>query len=233
MSNTHPILYNYLVKGGYKKFRTPLLLNSNNEIVAAPPEIITSGIDKKYEGWESIGSDSYNELINYLNTPRGYDDVLTLLTYYDNTVDSKHKYKLYINFLDEYKLTCIAFTVEYDRLRSAFGSDLDKFHKHNYWDVLYDFINKTVCVGFVNRKSKDQKWIKTDYLEAMYGIQILKIYAPFLYSDRRSLRSDVKSLMKGFDLDSLQKCKMQGGGSSNNIFEYKYLKYNSKLLKNY
>jgi hypothetical protein len=130
MNNTHSTLYKhynkFITSGGYSKFRLP-----PDQLEFDPePGIMTAVAHARFGGWETIDSDPYDRLINYLNSAEGFDMVLTLLTYYDNTADdtlNKGSYEFYIQYSDEYKLTCIAFSVElsnYDDSRSVIlGTD--------------------------------------------------------------------------------------------------------------
>ena len=223
MNNTHSVLYKYYNKfvtsGGYSKFRLP-----PNQLEFDPvPGIMATVAHAKFKGWETIDSDPYNRLIDYLNSDKGYSMVLTLLTYYDNTADdtlNKGSYEFYIKYSDEYKLTCIAFLVEYNRLKRLYGPELSKFHSDSYWNVFYDFIKKTSCDGFLKRKSKDQKWMKDDIIDD-YGIKLLKRYASFVDADRRSLKSKIKEFISRFDVNYLQICNISGG--NNRIYSDYYI----------
>jgi hypothetical protein len=233
MNNTHSKLYKhsnkFITSGGYSKFRLP-----PDQLEFDPePGIMTAVAHARFGGWETIDSDPYNRLIYYLNSAEGFDMVLTLLTYYDNTADdtlNKGSYEFYIQYSDEYKLTCIAFLVEYNRLKAIYGSDLSRFHSDPYWNVFYDFINKTACDGFLKRKSDDQKWRKEDIVDD-YGIKLLKTYAPFVDKDRRSLKPKVKEFISKFDVNYLQKCNIQGG--NNRIFSNYHLDGGLNTYDNY
>jgi len=233
MNNIHSILYKhynkFITSGGYSKFRLP-----PDQLEFDPePGIMTAVAHARFRGWETIDSDPYDRLINYLNSAEGFDMVLTLLTYYDNTADdtlNKGSYEFYIQYSDEYKLTCIAFSVEYYRLKKIFGSDLTRFHSDPYWGVFYDFINKTACDGFLKRKSDDQKWRKEDIVDD-YGIKLLKTYAPFVDKDRRSLKPKVKEFISKFDVNYLQTCNIHGG--NNRIFPNYYFNGGDNEINKY
>jgi len=222
MNNTKLVSHKYYNKfityGGYNKFRLP-----PDQLEFDPePGIMASIAHARFKGWETIDSDPYNRLINYLNSTEGFDMVLTLLTYYDNTADdtlNKGFYEFYIKFSDEYKLTCIAFLVEYNRLKRMYGSDLSRFHSDPYWNVFYDFIKKTACDAFLKRKSSDQKWRKEDIIDD-YGIKLLKTYASFVDADRRSLKPKIREFISKFDVNYLQTCNLQGG--NNRIYSNYY-----------
>ena len=237
MDKTHSILFNYYkkftTKGGYKNYAiSDVELNMTITTKEYEPEIATQNANLLYPGWNVINSDAYNKLIEWMKSPIN-ETMLKLMTYYDNSQDTrlnKGQDELYIQFSDEYKLTCIAFFVEYKRLAKAFKEDLSNFHRHDYWRILHDFISKTACVEFLKRPTKDQKWRKNDYIIDNYGFKIIKEYMPFLYKDRNSLEEYNKELIEYYDLNPIESCKKlfnisgYNGGRNN----YYYNKFTTK-----
>jgi hypothetical protein len=263
--NRHKILFNYYSKynksGGYLDYELTKELNQKgDDIIDLTVEAAETMVNMKFPMWSNIGSNDYNNLLNFfLTNDAGIEMVIRLITYwryytYISPNKSKyerspeHEFKDLITDMEQYKLVCIAFHAEYQRLKNKYEDDilkyssllptnrdktiLSEFHKEEYWKEFELFVKSWICSGWIAPPKKGQEWIKNRSV-SQYGIDILKQYAPFIDEDRLLLPSKITKWIKTYEINTILQCSnLSKGGGKMYTFYNKYIKYTSKKNNN-